>query len=439
MSVRIGLLLGLMMLAQAVEAGTTVENVRIWSEDERTRVVLDLDRAVAHNIFTLRGPDRIVIDLKDSRMSESLKSLPAGTGSVRTIRSGVRANGQLRVVLDLRQAVRSRSFTTGPNERYGDRIVIDLHRTGALTPVKRASDARVQGRDIVIAIDPGHGGRDPGAIGKARTQEKHVVLAISKALAARVNAEPGMKAILIRDRDIYVDHRQRMEIARRQKADLFVSVHADAVDDRRPRGASVYALSLRGASDEAARQLAHRENAQVGGVSLQHKDHGLASVLIDLSQNAALSASLDVGQSVIDELARIGRVHRSKVQQAGFLVLKAPDTPSILVETGFISNPTEEKNLRSAAYQAKVANAVLAGIRRYFYRNPPPDTRIALELRQRPGSGAEVRHVIARGDTLSEIAERYNVSTRDLRRANNLTTDRIVIGQTLSIPLLAGR
>ncbi len=436
---RIGLLLGLMALALAAEARTTVENVRIWSEDERTRVVLDLDRAVAHNIFTLRGPDRIVIDLKDSRMSQALKSLPAGTGSVRSIRSGVRANGQLRVVLDLRQAVRSRSFTTGPNERYGDRIVIDLHRSGAPKTVKRAADARVAGRDIVIAIDPGHGGRDPGAIGKGRTQEKHVVLAISKALAERVNAEPGMKAILIRDRDVYVDHRQRMEIARRQKADLFVSVHADAVEDRRPRGASVYALSLRGASDEAARQLAHRENAQVGGVSLQHKDHGLASVLIDLSQNAALSASLDVGQSVIDELARIGRVHRSKVQQAGFLVLKAPDTPSILVETGFISNPTEEKNLRSAAHQAKVANAVLAGIRRYFYQNPPPDTRIALELRQRPGSGTEVRHVIARGDTLSEIAERYNVSARDIRRANNLTNDRIVIGQTLSIPLLVGR
>ncbi len=436
---KIGLLLTLLVLGQAAEAGSKVENVRIWSEDDRTRVVLDLDRAVAHNIFTLRAPDRIVIDLKDSRLSDALKALPSGTGSVRAIRSGVRANGQLRVVLDLRQAVRSRSFTTGPNDRYGDRIVVDLHRTGALKPVKRASESSGAGRDIVIAIDPGHGGRDPGAIGKGRTFEKHVVLAISKALAERVNAEPGMRAILIRNRDVYVDHRQRMEIARRQKADLFVSIHADAVEDRRPRGASVYALSLRGASDEAARQLAHRENAQVGGVSLQHKDHGLASVLIDLSQNAALSASLDVGQSVIDELARIGRVHRSKVQQAGFLVLKAPDTPSILVETGFISNPTEEKNLRSAAHQARIANAVLAGIRRYFYENPPPDTRIALERRQRPGADAEVRHVIASGDTLSEIAERYNVSTRELRRANNLTNDRIVVGQTLSIPLLAGR
>ena len=429
---RIGFFVGLMVLAQAVEARTSVENLRIWSEEERTRVVLDLDRAAEHSIFMLRGPDRLVIDLRNSRLSEALTSLPAGTGSVRAIRSGVRADGQLRVVLDLRHAVRSRSFTTGPNERYGDRIVIDLHSNVAPTIVKRAAAAGVPGRDIVIAIDPGHGGRDPGAIGKSRTREKDVVLAISQALAARVDAEPGMRAILIRDRDIYVAHRQRMAIARRHKADLFVSLHADAVDDRRPRGASVYALSLRGASDEAARQLAQRENAQLGGVSLKHKDRSLASVLIDLSQNAALSASLDVGQSVIDELARIGRVHRRQVQQGPFLVLKAPDTPSILVETGFISNPSDERQLRSSAYRAQVAQAVLAGIRRYFHQNPPPDTRIALDLRRR--GGAARRHVIARGDTLSEIAERYAVSTRDLRQANNLTSDRIVVGQTLSIP-----
>ncbi len=430
------LVVSLCLVALGAEAGTTVENVRIWSENERTRVVLDLDRPVDHNIFTLRGPDRIVIDLKDSRMSAALESLPAGSGSVATIRSGVRSNGQLRVVLDLAQPVRSRSFTTGPNERHGDRIVIDLLRTGSLAPVKRASEARVRGRDIVIAIDPGHGGKDPGAVGKARTREKDVVLAISRALADRINAEAGMRAILVRDRDIYLDHRRRMTIARNQKADLFISVHADAVADRGPRGASVYALSLRGASDEAARQLARRENASLGGVSLENTDDKLASVLIDLSQSAALSASLEVGQSVINELARVGKVHRSTVQQAGFLVLKSPDTPSILVETGFISNPTEEKNLKSRAHQARLADAVMNGVRRYFYENPPPDTLIAMEMRKRP-SGT-VKHVIARGDTLSEIAERYNVSTTQIRRANNLRNDRIRIGQTLAIPVLAG-
>ena len=398
--------------------------------------MLDLDRPVDHNIFTLRGPDRIVIDLKNSRMSDALRALPAGSGSVATIRSGLRANGQLRVVLDLAQPVRSRSFTTGPNERHGDRIVIDLQRTGSLTPVKRASEGRVQGRDIVIAIDPGHGGHDPGAVGKARTREKDVVLSISRTLAERINAETGMRAILVRHNDKYVDHWERMAIARRQKADLFISVHADAVEDRGPRGASVYALSLRGASDEAARQLARRENASLGGVSLENTDDKLASVLIDLSQNAALSASLEVGQSVINELARVGKVHRSTVQQAGFIVLKSPDTPSILVETGFISNPTEEKNLKSRAYQARLADAVLNGVRRYFYENPPPDTLIAMEMRKRPAGG--VKHVIARGDTLSEIAERYNVSATQIRRANNLKNDRIRIGQTLAIPVLSG-
>lgn len=428
-----GLAVSVLLLAFGAEAGTTVKNVRIWSENAVTRVVLDLDRPVAHNIFTLRGPDRLVVDLKDSRLAESLRSMPAGSGAVRSIRSGRRADGQLRVVLDLRQAVRSRSFTTGPNERYGDRIVIDLERVGTLTPVKRASEARTPGRDIIIAIDPGHGGKDPGAVGKARTREKDVVLSISKALATRINAEPGMKAILIRDRDVYIDHRRRWDIARRRKADLFISVHADAIDDRRPRGASVYALSLSGASDEAALQLAQRENSSVGGVSLQNTDDALASVLIDLSQNAALSASLEVGQSVIDQLGRVVRVHRSTVQQAGFLVLKAPDTPSILVETGFISNPTEEKNLNSRNYQNKLADAVLAGVRNYFYENPPPDTLIAMDLKKRPR--VPVKHVIARGDTLSEIAERYNVSATAIRRANNLRGDRIRVGQTLSIPL----
>ena len=265
---------------------------------------------------------------------------------------------------------------------------------------------------------------------------KDVVLAISKALAERIDAEPGMRAVLIRDHDVYVDHRVRMDIARKQKADLFISVHADAVDDRGPRGASVYALSLRGASDEAARQLARRENASVGGVSLQNTDDALASVLIDLSQNAALSASLEVGQSVMNELTRVGKVHRRTVQQAGFIVLKSPDTPSILVETGFISNPTEEKNLKSPAYQSRLADAVLNGVRHYFYQNPPPDTLIAMEMRKRPAG--TVQHVISRGDTLSEIAERYNVSPTAIRRANNLSNDRIRVGQTLAIPVLTG-
>lgn len=415
------------------EAGTTVETVRIWAEDDRTRVVLDLTGPVAHSIFTLRSPDRLVVDLAGGRLAGKL---PAGAGSVSAIRSGIRADGDLRVVLDLTEAVRSRSFTVEPNSRYGHRLVLDLYRDGGVRAVKRASEGYTPGRDIVVAIDPGHGGHDPGAVGKGRTREKDVVLAISRALADRINAEQGMRAILVRDTDRYVDLRERMELARRSRADLFVSIHADAVDDRRPEGTTVYALSTKGATDEAARQLAARENAAVGGVALNDKDDMLASVLIDLSQNAALSASLEVGDDVIRELARIGKVHRRTVQQAGFLVLKSPDLPSILVETGFISNPNEERRLRDRNYQARVADAMLSGIRNYFYENPPPDTHIAMLVRQKPVR--QVRHVVTRGDTLSEVAERYNVSASVIRQANRISGDRIRIGQTLTIPVYAG-
>lgn len=428
----------LTLLASAAQSAPTVENIRVWAESGKTRVVLDLSEPARHSIFTLRGPDRLVVDLKDGRLAKTLKQLPSGVGSVRAIRSGVRANGQLRVVLDLNENVRSRSFTAGPNSQYGDRLVIDLQRSGNLHAVKRASEAYRPGRDIVIAIDPGHGGHDPGAVGKGRTREKDVALAVSRKLAARINAEHGMKAVLVRNGDYYVDHRRRTAIARRADADLFVSIHADAVDDRRAKGATVYALSTKGASDEEARLLAERENAavRVGGVSLEDKDEILAEVLLDLSQSAALSASLDVGAKVIGEMARVTKVRRRSVQQAGLLVLKSPDMPSILVETAYISNPGEERKLRDPSHQGKLANAILAGIRGYFYTNPPPDTQIAMDVRKQPAR--RVRHVIARGDTLSEIAARYNVSTASIRAANRLNNDKIRVGQTLSIPILPG-
>ena len=428
----------LLLFAAAAQSATTVEDIRIWAENGKTRVVLDLSRPANHNIFTLRSPDRLVIDLKGGRLGPTFDGLPEGVGSVDTIRTGVRASGQLRVVLDLNENVRSRSFTAGPNAQYGDRLVIDLQRTGSLKTVKRASEEYRPGRDIVIAVDPGHGGYDPGAVGRGKTREKDVALAVSRELAARINAERGMKAILIRNGDYFVDHRKRMEIARQDRADLFVSIHADAVDDRRAYGATVYVLSLKGASDEEARLLAQRENASVwvGGVSLDDKDQVLASVLLDLSQNAALSASLEVGSQVIRELTRVGKVHRRSVQQAGLIVLKSPDMPSILVEMAYISNPAEEKLLGDRRHQGKLANAILAGIRNYFHTNPPPDTRIAMDLNRLTGEG--VRHKIARGDTLSEIAERYNVSPAAIRAANQLNSDAIHIGQTLSIPLLSG-
>lgn len=427
-----------LLLSAAASTAAEVENIRVWAEDGRTRVVLDLSGPARHNIFTLRGPDRLVVDLKDSRMAKTLDDLPESTGTLAGIRTGLRANGELRVVLDLNAPVRSRSFTAGPNQKHGDRLVIDLHRQGNLRTVKRASETYEAGRDIVITVDPGHGGHDPGAIGHGRTREKDVALAIGKDLARRIDEEPGMKAVLVRDGDYYVDHRERMAIARRSNADLFVSIHADAVNDRHAKGASVYALSLKGASDEAGMLLAARENASglIGGVSLADKDDVLASVLLDLSQNAALSASLDVGASVLGELAEVGAMHRRTVQQAGFIVLKSPDVPSILVETAFISNPAEEKKLKSSTHRENIANAILAGIRTYFYLHPPPDTQLAMDLRQSPAK--QVNYVISRGDTLSEIAQRYNVSMSVLRTTNQLPDDTLRVGQTLRIPLFAG-
>ncbi len=428
-----------LLLVSAPLSATTVENIRIWDENGKTRVVLDLSKPARHSIFTLRSPDRLVVDLKDGRLSEQLKALPKGVGSVSTIRTGVRSNGQLRVVLDLNTDVRSRSFTAGPNQQYGDRLVIDLQRTGSLQAVRRASEGYQPGRDIIIAVDAGHGGHDPGSVGRKRnTFEKDVVLTVSRKLAAKINAEPGMRAVMVRNGDYYIDHRKRMEIAKDAKADLFVSIHADSFRDVRAKGATVYALSLSGASDEEARLLAERENAavNVGGVSLEDKDQVLASVLLDLSQNAALSASLDVGDHVIKELERVVRVRRNTVQQAGFLVLKSPDMPSILVETAYLSNPNEEHLLLTNAHQEKLANAVLAGVRGYFYENPPPDTQIAMDVKRMPKG--QVKHVIARGDTLSEIAERYNVSAAAIRRANKLSGDKIRVGQTLAIPVFTG-
>ncbi len=434
---RLTLISILLLLCTAANAGSTVEKVRIWSEKNKTRVVLDLSRSVDHNIFTLRSPHRLVIDLKDSRLATSLTKMPKGAGTVRSIRSAVRSNGQLRVVLDLTESVRSRSFRAGPNSEYGDRLVIDLARAGNLQPVKRASESYRPGRDIVVAIDAGHGGYDPGAIGR-RSKEKDIVLSISKELARRIDAEPGMTAVLIRNRDVFVDHRDRIAMARNKKADLFISVHADAFDDPRANGASVFALNLKRASDEAARQLELRDKTavSVGGVSLHDKDEVLASVLFDLSQNAALSASLDVGTRVSREMGKVAKMHSKEIKQKSLGVLTAADMPSILVETGFISNRSEENKLRDKGHQRRLANAVLAGVRSYFYTNPPSDTQIAMNLRREPSQ--RVRHVISRGDTISEIAERYNVSPAALRRANKLSTNKIRVGQTLNIPVFAG-
>ena len=361
--------------AYAVE----VSAIRLWAGPDNTRVVLDLSGSAQHSLQILKNPDRVVLDVAGARLASSARTAPAGTGLVKEVRIGRRPSGELRIVLDMMRPIQAKSFLTAPNNRYGYRLVIDLGQSqGVETPVK-VEHARPDARDLVIAVDAGHGGEDPGAIGKNGTREKDVVLAIARELALKINAEPGMKAVLTRNGDYFVPLRDRMRRARAQQADLFVSIHADSIRDRRVDGSSVYILSQRGATDEASRWLAERENASdlIGGVSLDDKDDVLASVLLDLSQSASLSASQVAAERVLRELNRVGEVRKPQVQQARFMVLKSPDIPSMLVETAYISNPQEELRLRSAPHQAKLAAAIHQGVHEYFYANPPPGSRVA--------------------------------------------------------------
>jgi N-acetylmuramoyl-L-alanine amidase len=323
--------------------------------------------------------------------------------------------------------MRARTFTLQPDRERTYRLVLDLSSAGderETAPLNERAAAPLA-RQAIVAIDAGHGGKDPGAIGRSGTREKKVVLAIAKRLASLIDRELAMEAVLIRNGDQYLSLRERIAKARKNRADLFVSLHADAFRHARARGASVYVLSERGASSEAARWLASRENAAdlVGGVSLGDKDEQLARVLLDLSQTATLQASHDLGQDILQSLQQTTRLHSSRLEQAGFVVLKAPDIPSVLVETGFISNPEEERKLRNQAHQTTIAKALLAGVRSYFLRNPPPGSM-----------WAERQHMIKPGDTLSGIAQHYAVSTNQLRALNELATDLLRAGQVLRIP-----
>ena len=367
--------------ARAVE----VRAVRLWAGPEGTQVVLELSGSAKHSLLMLKNPDRVVLDVADARLSAAARRPPA-SGVVKEVRMARRPNGELRVVLDLTRPMRAKSFLATPNNRYGYRLVVDLGgpaaavaaTAAAVAPIK-AEHARPGARDLIIAIDAGHGGEDPGAIGMHGTREKDVTLAIARALERSVDAEPGMRAVLTRDGDYFVPLRDRMRRARAQQADLFVSIHADSIRDRAVDGSSVYILSQRGATNEAARWLAERENAAdlIGGVSLEDKGDLLASVLLDLSQTASLSASETAAEHVLHQLNLVGEVRKPLVQQAGFMVLKSPDIPSMLIETAYISNPAEEQRLRGVAHQAKLAAAIHQGLREYFYADPPAGSRIA--------------------------------------------------------------
>jgi N-acetylmuramoyl-L-alanine amidase len=432
--VRSSLLVALLVLGSAAQ-GATVQNVRTWSGPEGTRVVFELSGPAEHRVFALANPDRVVIDIPNSSAATGL-GIAEPKGSVTALRAGPRPGGELRLVLELNQSAKPKTFLLTPNDEYGFRLVVDLPPAQAAPVVRRAppQSSTDRGRDVVVVIDAGHGGEDPGASGRGGAREKDVVLAIAKKLAAEVDGQPGMRAVLVRDGDYFVSHRKRMEIAHEARADFFISIHADAYRDPTAKGATVYMLSEKGASDEAALLLAQRENASdlIGGVSLADKDQMLARVLLDLSQGAALNASMAAGQRLIRRMSAVTAMRRREVQQAPFLVLKSPDIPSLLVETAYISNPREEASLRSAKYQSALATSLRQGIVDYFAANPPEGSHFAMNTV--PVSPEVVRHVIARGETLSGIAERYRVSSASIRRTNSLRTDLLRVGQVLTIP-----
>ncbi|OUR68675.1 N-acetylmuramoyl-L-alanine amidase [Cycloclasticus sp. 46_83_sub15_T18] len=427
-----GLVLLLTLSPVLAATKNKLESLRFWTAPDHSRLVLGITSAVEHKVFALDNPPRLVVDLKNIKFAANLPVFPNDHKVLSLMRQAPRNKRDLRIVLDLKTPVNVKSFQLKPNADYGQRLVIDLYPAKSKSssqPValKKATHLS-KNKKWVVAVDAGHGGEDPGAKGYRGTHEKVVVLAIAKKLAVLINKQPNMKAYLVRSGDYYIGLRKRMEKARRAKADLFVSIHADAFKDERARGSSVYVLSNRGASSEAARWLASSENAAdlVGGVSLDDKDDVLASVLLDLSQSATEDASARMATEVLKNLKGLGHMHKKQVQRAGFMVLKSPDIPSILVETAFISNRKEEAKLRRPSHQLKLAKAILNGVKSYLSTQHLPST----PRKQRAKSSYKIK----KGDTLSAIAKRYRVSLNSLKKLNAMRNSKIRIGQVIRIP-----
>ena len=426
-------LLALWLPLSLVHAGT-LQNIRAYEAPDHTRVVFDTAAPAVAKIFTLSGPDRLVIDLADTRPAEGFRpDLSSVMGRrVKNIRWGAQPRAY-RVVLDLDKPLKRKEFKLPPIAPYGHRLVIDLfdERPTAPTPPKPVDPD--DPRPVVIAIDAGHGGEDPGAIGANRVHEKQLTLSISRKLAARFNQTPGYRAVLVRKGDYYIPLRQRTKIAHDERAHLFLSIHADAFRNPKVSGASVYMLSEGGADSEMARYLAEKENRAdlfggVSDVSLDDMEPYLRQTLTDLSMQGKRHQSSEVGSEVLSQLDQVTKLHKKQVGYAGFVVLKAPDIPSLLIETGFISNPTEARRLNQAEHQAKIVRAIHRGVVNYWRANPPPGTLLARS------ADNELRHRIQRGDTLSGIAARYGTTVARIRQANGLAGNRIRVGQTLTIP-----
>lgn len=412
-------------------ASNQIKGVRVWPAPENTRIVFDLSKKPDYSYFSLTSPNRLVIDFKHSKNAVKLANIAKNDKRIRKIRtSKAKSKNATRIVLELAQSYTTTIFPLAPAGQYGHRLVVDLYdkekQKKQVVQLPSTSE-----RDIVIGIDAGHGGDDPGSIGPKGTYEKHVTLGIAKKLQALINRQKGMKAVMIRSGDYFVPVGRRSEIARKKQVDFLVSIHADAFYTPQPRGASVWVVTNKRVESELAKWLRNRDkNSELlgggGGVIKNTKDHNLALTLADMNKEHSLEVSMGMAHKVQKQLSRITKMHKKRPQHGNFGVLKSSDIPSMLVETGFISNPQEERNLNSSKHQQKLAKAIFNGVKGYFVDYPPMGTYFA--------KVGFKKHTVVRGESLSILAQRYKVSVKEIKSANNLSSSTVRIGQTLKIP-----
>ena len=412
-------------------AKNSIDGIRVWPAPENTRIVFDLKSKPEYTYFSLKNPQRLVIDFANAKNITSLLDLTKKDKRIKKIRtSTAKKKGGTRLVLELAENYKINVFPLNPAGQYGNRLVVDLFDQNR--KAQKVTSAPVdRKRDIVIAIVAGHGGEDPGSIGARGTYEKHVTLKIAKKLAALINKQKGLKAVMIRSGDYYVNHNRKTTLARKNKADLLISIHADAYTTSKPSGASVLVQSSRRANSEFTRWFANRqkESELLGGAGetiKKTKDKNLAITLADMKKEHTMASSYAFAEYVIKQLKKVTKLHKKKPEGLSLAVLKSSDIPSVLIETGFISNPTEERNLNSSAHQKKLAKAIYTSVDHYFASNAPDGTYYA--------SVGFKKHRVSRGESLSVVAHRYQVSVGELKSVNNLTSNVVRIGQTLKIP-----
>ena len=427
-------------------AQNNIDGVRIWPSPDNTRVVFDMKAAPEFTYFTLKNPVRLVIDLKNTSDSAKLSGVENSGDLIKRLRYSTPKNkSSARIVVELNRNTKPSLFAVTPNGSLGHRLVVDLPDSAPNTSTTLSAStstssvviddkSSARDRDIIVAIDAGHGGHDPGSVGPAGTYEKHITLSIAKKLESKINREPGMRAIMTRGGDYYISPNRRPEIAREKKADLLISIHADAFSQPQPRGGSVWVLSTRRADTELGRWLekSERHSELLGGaaevINDKSSERYLTETILGLSMDHSMATSHDLGNKVVEELKQVTSLHKRKPQAASFAVLTAPDIPSILVEVGFISNPQEEKNLNWSKYRERLANAMFNATKRYFKQIPPDGTLWSQE------KANNRTHKVRSGESLSLLAQRYNVKVSSIKAANDLSSDVVRVGQVLNIP-----